>query len=1558
VTTSVLASLIGVGSLTASSSVVTLPPTDDAEVRESSPHSNHGTNAIMWVQSAGCGRNRRIFLKFDLSAVPPGSIITRARLYLYCQDANFADLNVQVRAVDNDDWAECGITWKNQPSYGEVLDNILIPKCGSFRWYCWDVTSFVRAEFSGDGVASFCLRADRENADGKVGFRSKEHGVTCTRPHLEVCVTVDTTPPISSVDAISPYWQKSTSFTVTATASDDLSGVARVGLWYRHSSDNSSWGPWRWFENDNASPWSWTFNSPSGIGYYQFYSTARDSAGNEEAAPVAADAICGVDNIPPTKPSCLKPSGGAWTNDNTPKLSWAAATDALSGISHYEVQVDNDANFGSLENTGVTTSTNYTVGNELSEGTWYWRVRAVDRAGNAGDWENSWFRVDVTPPGKPTLASPENNKLDNSLNQTFKWTQPPENSLPLTYHIRIDDEASFAFPYVHDNSAVIDNAYTYTFSVDGTYYWRVRARDKAGNWGTWSDNFKLTLDTTPPSPPSLSSPADGTITNDNTPTFDWSDVVDAVEYRLQVDNDSNFSSPEISVLTGASTYTPTTALAEENYSWRVQARDSANNWGPWSSVWTFVVDVTPPSSSVGAISPYWRITSPVMITAAASDGVGSGVSRVALWYRYSSDNSSWGAWTWFENDNAMPWSWSFNYPNGNGYYEFYSTARDNAGNEEEPPDERDALCGFDDTPPGRPTPTSPTDGSWENDNTPHLSWTAASDALSGVDYYNIQVDDNSDFSSPENIGVTTSTNYTVGNELREGTWYWRVRAVDRAGNAGTWENSWFMIDVTPPGRPSLISPENNRVDNKFDQTFTWTKPEAGLTFHIQIDNEPSFVPPHVHENSSVADNSYTFTLTADGVYYWRVRAEDAANNWGPWADSFKLEIDTAPPARPTLVSPENNAVRSTLPITFTWTRPEPDVTYSIQIDDEASFTQPYLHENAAVSENLYLFEFASAGTYYWRVRAKDRAGNWGAWSENFKLTIQLPPGLPGKPSLMSPENGTVTTDNTPTFRWTPGENADNHRLLVDNDSNFSSPMENRLLGATDNTYTPAAGYPDGNYFWRVVAINEAGENSSEVWTFAIDATPPAKPTLIWPADGENINDNTPNLDWGAVSDASPPLLYRVRVSDNSAFPHDNVDSGWIAADNFKLQTQLREGVWYWRVQARDNAGNIGENSSTRSFRVDVTPPPAPTLLEPADGATTTDDTPTFRWAAVVDLSMPITYRLQVDNDPGFSSPEMDVLRLIDNSHTPTAGLPQENYSWRVQARDNAGNVGAWSSVRTFLITAARGVNVTISPGENGGMPNETLTYRVTVKNTGDIRDGYVLTVSDNMNWGPKLSDNRFENVQPGENRVTTLTITIPGGAVHGARDNIVVVATSLINAGVKDSASCIARAMVLGVSVAISPSSAKGAPRQTLTYVVVVKNTGGAEDSYSLSVADTLGWRPALSDNRFEGVLPGEKRSAALSVIVPENASAGAEDEITVRVTSEVDPDVGGERPMQGDRRCSAAGTIDPARAGIDLDRRGHFYDHLFQAQGEICQAVEGPEGSCGSLENKVNYPY
>ena len=137
-------------------------------------------------------------------------------------------------------------------------------------------------------------------------------------------------------------------------------------------------------------------------------------------------------------------------------------------------------------------------------------------------------------------------------------------------------------------------------------------------------------------------------------------------------------------------------------------------------------------SKVDPIEPYWRNEVPFTITATAF-GVENDVENIALWYRYSNDNSGWGPWVPFGVDYAAPWGWSFDAPCGNGYYEFYSVAVDNVDHVEGAPLEADARCGVDTWSPPAPTLISPPNGALIDDNTPTFRWGAVSDP-SGVTY--------------------------------------------------------------------------------------------------------------------------------------------------------------------------------------------------------------------------------------------------------------------------------------------------------------------------------------------------------------------------------------------------------------------------------------------------------------------------------------------------------------------------------------------------------------------------------------------------------------------------------------------------------------------------------------------------------------------------------------------------------------------------------------------------------------------------------------------------------
>jgi hypothetical protein len=120
-----------------------------------------------------------------------------------------------------------------------------------------------------------------------------------------------------------------------------------------------------------------------------------------------------------------------------------------------------------------------------------------------------------------------------------------------------------------------------TAYANGTYYWKVEARDGSGHVIATSEARSFTKQMTLP----LIGPADGaTLTTD--PTFQWTRVVGAHDYRLIVSKYATFSSVYDSVYPDYVSFTPyrgtpaagwQTAYANGTYYWKVEARDHGGN---------------------------------------------------------------------------------------------------------------------------------------------------------------------------------------------------------------------------------------------------------------------------------------------------------------------------------------------------------------------------------------------------------------------------------------------------------------------------------------------------------------------------------------------------------------------------------------------------------------------------------------------------------------------------------------------------------------------------------------------------------------------------------------------------------------------------------------------------------------------------------------------------------------------------------------------------------------------------------------------------------------------
>lgn len=207
-----------------------LYPTHDSWVEAEFPNDNHGSETSLRVRSDS--RTRRSYLKFDLNSVPAGKTITSVKLYLYC---NYMDANPSVEIYvheTGDNWNEASITWNNAPAVGAFITSISVG--GTGQYYCWDITPYGEAQYSGDKILSVVVKLfldnpAQDNPNLARYFASKESIGTAQDPYLEV--TYENTPPTASFTYSPTYPVANDSVIFNASLSFDPDGSILTYSW-------------------------------------------------------------------------------------------------------------------------------------------------------------------------------------------------------------------------------------------------------------------------------------------------------------------------------------------------------------------------------------------------------------------------------------------------------------------------------------------------------------------------------------------------------------------------------------------------------------------------------------------------------------------------------------------------------------------------------------------------------------------------------------------------------------------------------------------------------------------------------------------------------------------------------------------------------------------------------------------------------------------------------------------------------------------------------------------------------------------------------------------------------------------------------------------------------------------------------------------------------------------------------------------------------------------------------------------------------------------------------
>ena len=330
--------------------------------------------------------------------------------------------------------------------------------------------------------------------------------------------------------------------------------------------------------------------------------------------------------------------------------------------------------------------------------------------------------------------------------------------------------------------------------------------------------------------------------------------------------------------------------------------------------------------------------------------------------------------------------------------------------------------------------------------------------------------------------------------------------------------------------------------------------------------------------------------------------------------------------------------------------------------------------------------------------------------------------IPVTPTLLSPANG-ATVDVPFRISWSATLNAGEinagYNWQVSRSSTFSSLV---LMDSTSPATTEdiVSGLTPGTYFWRVQAVDSAGQSSwsppqSFIVRGSVPGGAPGTPVLS-PTQGYSTFHpwELIRFHWSAVPDA---VTYRLEVSNDPNFPVGPLPAGTITFWNDNIPTNsdayvhTMVGNWFARVFAvsannpTDGIRSLPSNVIQFScfFNNPIGPPPA--LISPVDNPTVTLPV-TLSWAHVPNPQA-AGYLLEVARDPGFADIEFFYNQYTD----PTAvmlSLTSGPKFWRVLSQQGLSSPTTnantdWSATGRFTISSAPAVPVSIAPLGNSEM---------------------------------------------------------------------------------------------------------------------------------------------------------------------------------------------------------------------------------------------------------------
>ena len=1170
-------------------------------------------------------------------------------------------------------------------------------------------------------------------------YRARVRGVASSGEYfLSVTLT-----PAPVLTGITTDTGSSSSDGVTSDPTLILSGTAEAGSIVTVYKDGTSIGT---VTASGAGAWSFDYTGTTlSAGSYAFKARAADLAGNTSGDSAVFTVV--VDTSAPAAPAltAITTDTGSSGSDGVtsdPTLILSGTAEAGSIVTVYK----DSTSIGTATASGAGAwSFDYT-GTTLAAGSYAFKARAADLAGNTSG-DSAVFTVVVdTSTMTPIITGIT---TDTGAGGSDGVTSDPTLILSGTAEagstVTVFKDGTSIGTTTASGAGAWSFDYTGTTLAAGSYAFKARAADLAGNTSGDSAVFTVVVDTSAPAAPTVtaittdtgSSSSDG-VTSD--PTLILSGTAEAGSIVTVYKDGTSIGTASAS---GAGAwsfdYTGTT-LAAGSYAFKAQATDLAGNTSGDSAVFTVVVDTSAPAApTVTAITTDTGSSS--------SDGVTSdptlilsGTAEAGSIVTVYKDGTSIGTAT-----ASGAGAWSFDYTGTTlsaGSYAFKAQATDLAGNTS---GDSAAFTVVVDTSTMTPVITGITtdagaSGSDGVTSDPTLILSGTAEAASTVTVYK----DGASIGTAMASGAGAwSFDYT-GTTLAAGSYSFKARATDLAGNtSGDSAVFTVVVDTSAPAVPAVTAITTDTGASGSDGVTSDTTlviagtAEAGSTVTVYKDG--TSIGTATASGAGTWSFDYTGTTLSAGSYAFKAQATDLAGNTSGDSAVFTVVVDTSAPAAPTVTAittdtggSGSDGVTSDPTLILSGTA-EAGSIVTVYKDGTSIGTA------TASGAGTWTFDYTgttlAAGGYAFKAQATDLAGNTGGDSSVFTVVVDT--SAPAAPAVTAITTDTgasgsdgVTSDTTLVIAGT-AEAASTVTVYKDGTSIGTAAASGAGAWSFDYTGTTLSA---GSYAFKARATDLAGNTSgdSAVFTVVVDTSAPAAPALtaITTDTGSSGSD-------GVTSDTTLILSGTAEAGSIVTVYKDGTSIGTATASGAGTWTfdytgtTLSAGSYAFKARATDLAGNTSGDSAVFTVIVDTSAPASPALTAittdtGAGGIDGVTSDPTLILSGTAEAASTITVYQDGTSIGTTTASGAGVWNFDYTGTTLSAG----SYAFKAQATDLAENTSGDSAVFTVVVdtSAPASPAVTAITTDTGSSGSDGVTSDTTLVIAGTAEAASTVTV--------------------------------------------------------------------------------------------------------------------------------------------------------------------------------------------------------------------------------------